>query len=86
MGGPIGMERKRCELIGCYIYLVTFNSTSTMSLTLEFRGQLLKKAYLRNEMADLHGMKGMWVDRMLDPLYDFQLSPHPWSWPWIFKV
>ena len=37
-------------------------------------------------MADSHGTKGMWVDRMLDPCCDFQYSPHPWPWPWIFKV
>ena len=36
--------------------------------------------------AGWHGMKGMWIDRMLHPLYDFQHSPHPWPWPWIFKV
>ena len=37
-------------------------------------------------MADWHGMKGMWVDRMLDPCCDFNRSPLPWHWPWIFKV
>ena len=31
-----------------------------------------------------HGTKGMWVDRMLDSLCDFELWPHPW--PWIFRV
>ena len=34
-------------------------------------------------MADWHGTKGMWVDRMLDPCCDFQCSPLPWPWPWI---
>ena len=37
-------------------------------------------------MTDWHGMKGMWVDRMLDRCCDFQHSPHSWPWPWIFKV
>ena len=37
-------------------------------------------------MPDRHGTKGMWVDWMLEPYYDFQLWPHPWSGPWIFKV
>ena len=37
-------------------------------------------------MADWHGIKGMWVDRMLDPCWDFQCPTHPWPWPWIFKV
>ena len=42
-----------------------------MTLTLDFQGQILKKSYLRKGMADLHGIKGMWVDRMLDPYCDF---------------
>ena len=60
--------------------------TSSMTLTLDFQGQILKKSYLRNGMADWHGMKGMCVDRMLDSHCDFKLWPHPWPWPWIFKV
>ena len=40
--------------------------TSSMTLTLDFQGQIMKKSYLRNGMADWHGTKGMWVDRMLD--------------------
>ena len=28
----------------------------------------------------------MWVDRILDPHCDFELLPHPWPWPLIFKV
>ena len=39
-----------------------------------------------NGKADWHGTKGMWIDRMLHPLCDFQHSRHPWPWPWIFKV
>ena len=61
-------------------------STSPMTLTLDFQGQILKKSYLRNGMADWHGTKGMWVDRMLDSHCDFKLWPHPWPSPWIFKV
>ena len=66
------------------LWLSTF--TSPMTLTLDFQGQILKKLYLRNGMADWHGTKRMWVDRMLDPCCGFQHSPHPWPWPWIFKV
>ena len=84
MGGPIDMERKGCESIGCYTHFVTF--TSTMTLTLDFQGQILKKSYRRNGMAHWNGTKGMWVDRMLDSHCDFKLWPHPWPWPWIFKV
>ena len=59
---------------------------SHLTLTLDFRGQILKMLYLRNRRADGHGTKGMWIERMLHPLCDFQRSPHPWPWPWIFKV
>ena len=61
-------------------------STSPMTLTLDFQGQILKMLYLRNGIADWHGTKAMWIDRMLHPLCDFQHSPHPWPWPWIFEV
>ena len=37
-------------------------------------------------MADWHGMKRMWVDRLLDQLYGLDLWTHPWPWTWIFKV
>ena len=57
-----------------------------LTLTLDFQGQILKMLYLRNGRADWHGTKRMWVDRMLHPLCHFQRSPHPWHWPWIFKV
>ena len=57
-----------------------------LTLTLDFQGQILKMLYLRNGRADWHGTKGMWMDRMLHPLCDFQRSPHLWPWPWIFKV
>ena len=57
-----------------------------LTLTLDFQGQVLKMLYLRNGRVDWHGMKGMWVDRILDPHCDFELWPHPWPWPLIFKV
>ena len=57
------------------------NYTSSMTLTLDFQGQILKNSYLRNGMADWHGTKGMWVDRMSDSHCDFKLWPHPWPWP-----
>ena len=57
-----------------------------MTLTLDFQGQILKMLYLRNGKADWHGTKGMWVDRMLDSHCDFELWPHQWPWPLIFKV
>ena len=60
--------------------------TSTMTLTLDFQGQILKKLYFMEWDGLLTWNERMWVDRMLDPCCDFQLSPHPWPWPWIFKV
>ena len=52
MEGPIDMERKGCESIGYYTHFVTLNIPSPMTLTLDFQGQILKKSYLRNGMAD----------------------------------
>ena len=46
-----------------------------MTFTLDFQGQILKKSYLRNGMADWHGTKGMWVDRMLQ-LYFVTFNVH----------
>ena len=134
MGGPIDMEWKGCESIGCYTHFVTFNLdlnhdldlgfsrsnfekvvsqewdgrltwnergvsrfnvghvlwlstfTSPMTFALDFQGQIFKMLYLRNGMANWHGTKGMWVNRMLHPLCNFQLWLQPWPWPWIFKV
>ena len=34
--------------------------------------------------ADRHGTKGVWEDRIWDPLYDLQLWPRPWTWAWIW--
>ena len=80
MGWPIDMEWKGCESKECWTHVETLN------LTLDFHGQILKKSYLMNGMADSHCTKEMWVDRMLDPCFDFQCSAIPWPWPWIFKV
>ena len=63
-----------------------FCGGSWLDTVLDLEGQILKKSYLRNDMADWHGTKGMWVDRMLHSHCDFKLWPHPWPWPWIFKV
>ena len=48
-------------------------STSPMTLTLDFQGQILKMQYLRNGRADWHGTKGIWVDRMLNPCCAFKM-------------
>ena len=58
--------------VGHMLWLSTF--TSPMTLALDFQGQILKMLYLRNGMADWHGTKGMWVDRMLHPLFNFHFD------------
>ena len=57
-----------------------------VTLTLDFQGQILKMLYLRNGRDDWHGTKGIWVDRMLNPHCEFELWPHSWPWPLIFKL
>ena len=47
-----------------------------MTLTLDFEGQILKKSYLRNGMADWHGIKGMWVD-IVGPMLWLSMSTSP---------
>ena len=81
-GGPINMEQKGCESIGCYTYSVTLN----YDFDLDFWRSNFKKLYHRNKRVDLNGTKRMSVDSMLDPSYDFKVWPHPWPWPRIFKV
>ena len=74
MGWPIDMELKGCESIECWTHAVTFNVHLTHDLfTLDFQRQILKKSYLRNGMADWHGTKGMWIDRVLHPLCVFNI-------------
>ena len=84
MGWPINTDWKGCKSIECWTHVVISTFTSPMTLTLDFQGQILEMLYLRNGMADCHGTKGMWVDRMLDLCCDFQRSPQPWLW--IFKA
>ena len=86
MGWPIDMGWKGCESIECWTHVVAFNFPLTHDLDLGFSRSNFKMLCLRNGKADWHGTKGMWVDRKLHPLCDFELSPQQWPWPWIFKV
>ena len=70
MGGPINMERKGYESIGCYTYYVTLN----YDFDLEFWRSNFKKLYHRNKRMDLHGTKRMWVDWMLDPIVTLKFA------------
>ena len=45
-----------------------------LTLTLDFQGQILKMLYLRNGRADWHGVKGISVDRILDPHFDWGMT------------
>ena len=65
---------------------MTLNCNLTHDLYPWFSRSNFEKVVLSNGMPDWHGTKGMWVDRMLDPHCDFELWPHPWPWPLIFKV
>ena len=47
LGGPIDMERKGCESIGCYTHFVTFNFDSNHDLDLEFSRSNFEKAVSR---------------------------------------
>ena len=82
VGWPINLEQKGYESIGSRTHFVIWTLTSPMTLTVDFKGQNLKKLHLRNGRVDWHGTKGMWVNRILDPLCDLEVR----SWPWIFKV
>ena len=42
-GCPIDIEQKGCESIRCYTHFMTFNFDPTMTLTVNFQGQILKK-------------------------------------------
>ena len=60
MEWPIDMEWIGWESIGCYTRFVIFNVPLTHDLHLGFsRSNFEKVVYLRNGMADLHGIKGM---------------------------
>ena len=53
-----------------------------MTLTLNFKGQSLKKPYLRNRRSDWHGAKRVWVR----PNLWLELWFHTWLWTCILKV
>ena len=86
MGWPIDLELKGCESIECWTHVVTFNVHLTHDLDVGFSRSNFEMLYLRNGREDWHGTKGMWVGRMLNSCCDFQCSPLPRPWPWIFQV
>ena len=68
MGGPIDMQRKGCESIGCYIYFVTLS----YDLDLGFSRSNFENAVSQEWEDQFTWNQRGWVDRMLDSL-----------WPWI---
>ena len=82
MGGSMTWNKRDVSRYG----VVPLMWPWTMTLTLDSQGQILKRPYPRNGMADGHGTKVMGVDRKSFPLCNFGLWPHPWPWLWIFKV
>ena len=85
MRWPIDMELMGWESIACWTHAVTFNVLLTHDLDLGFSRSNFENAVCQEWKGRLT-WKGMWIDRVLHPLFDFQHSPHPWPWPWIFKV
>ena len=59
MGGPIDMEPKGCESIGCYSYYVTLSYDFDLGF---WRSNLKKKLYHRNKRVDWHTR--IWIHRM----------------------
>ena len=85
MGGLIDIKVKGYESIGCWTHYMTLNFDLTHDLDLGFSRSIIKKLYLWNGMAYWHGMKRMWVGRMLD-LLSWLCDLEGWPWPWILKV
>ena len=83
MRGLIDIEPKGYESIGCYTYYVAFSYDLDLGFS---RWNFEKTLCHRNGRVDWHGKNGIWIDIMLDPCCDFELWPHQWPLPWIFKV
>ena len=45
-----------------------------MTLIMNFQGQIFRTLYPMNGVAGWHGTKGMWVNRMLGPLCELELT------------
>ena len=95
--GSIDMEWKGCESKACWtlsydldlgLSRSNFRRLYPRNGMVDWHGKKMKSTASRthfltlNWRVDWHGMIGMWVDRMLDPLSDIEL----WTWPWIFMV
>ena len=60
--------------------------TLTMTLTLNFQGQIWNFLYIKQKWSDCHETKSKHTDCTLGLKCDHRIWPWPWPWPWIFKV
>ena len=75
---PIGQKRKWYKLKQCWTHYMTLTFDLPMTLTLDFQGQIFQLLYFRKGLSAGHEIKGIWIDKMLDPLYDLDLESHLW--------
>ena len=62
-----GIVFRFTQLACCSVHVVT--------LTFDFQGQIFKWLYLRNGVSDWQETKVIWIEAMLDLLYDLDLWP-----------
>ena len=60
--------------------------TLTMTLTLNFQGQMYNLLYLSQKWSDCHETKSKHMAWTLELKCDHRVWPWSWPWPWIFKV
>ena len=58
----------------------------TLTLTLNFQGQIWNLPYLNQKWSDCHEMKSKHIYWILDIKCNHWVWSWPWPWPWIFKV
>ena len=68
-------KRKWYKLKQCWTHYMTLTFDLPMTLTLDFQGQIFQLLYFRKGLSARHEIKGIWIDDMLDPLYDLDLDP-----------
>ena len=81
MVGRIDVKRIGSALVGYWVQYVTLIFDLTRD-KVKFRNS----SSLRNCWSNWCEMKRNWVNMILGRLYDLALWPHPWLWPWSFKL
>ena len=80
--GKIDMERKGYESIGCCTFFVTLSC----DLDLGFSRSNFENAVSQEWEGQLTWNQRDVINRMWDSHCNFEVWPHPWPLPWIFKV